>query len=114
MARSIGGVVTDHIALGVVESGQVIGEPIRYPGENDFDIIRAMPADELVRVQADEIKALAEGEPLEAIGLAYPGIVRGGVIEESPNLQQLKGFDMVLAMRQALAARGIHAKIAIS
>ncbi len=115
MARSIGGVVTDHIALGVVENGQVTGELIRYHSEKtDFDAIRSMPAEEFVSLQADEIKALAEGETLEAIGLAYPGIVRGGVIEESPNLQQLKGFAMEQAMRTALEARGIQAKLAIS
>jgi len=116
MARSIGGVVTDHITLGVVTSGnQVEGEVTRYPAENSgADAIRGMPADELVRVQADELKALAEAEPLEAIGLAYPGIIRCGVIEESPNLQQLKGFPMEAAMRGALAERGIHAKLAIS
>jgi glucokinase len=73
-----------------------------------------MPAEDLVRLQADEVKALGEGEPLEAIGLAYPGIVRNGVIEESPNLQQLKGFAMEAALRSALAERGIQAKIAIS
>src|ERR1700683_3519501 len=73
-----------------------------------------MPCDELVRVQADEVKALAEGEPVEAIGLAYPGIVRNGTIEDSPNFQQLKGFPMEQAMRDALAVRGIQAKLAVS
>ena len=115
MARSIGAVVSDHISLGVVEGDRVAGPVVRYPGErNAADQIRGMPADELVRVQADEIKALAEGEPLEAIGLAYPGIVRGGAIEDSPNLQQLKGFPMQSAMRDALAARGIQARLCVS
>jgi glucokinase len=115
MARSIGAVVTDRITLGVVTGDQVQGGVVRYPAENSgADAIRGVPADELVRVQADELKALTEGEPVEAIGLAYPGIVRGGIIEESPNLQQLKGFPMEAAMRAALAERGIHAKLAIS
>jgi glucokinase len=114
MGRSIGGVVTDHLALGVVDGNQVSGGVFRYPDSGETDAIRCMPAEDLVRLQADEIKALAEGEPLEAIGLAYPGIIRSGVIEESPNLQQLKGFPMELALRSALAERGIHAKIAIS
>ncbi len=115
MARSIGGVVTDHITFGVVENNQVVGEVLRYPADRtDVDALRGLPAEELVRVQADEIKALAEGEQLESIGLAYPGIVRGGVIEESPNLQQLKGFPMEEAMRIALAQRGIHGKMSIS
>lgn len=119
MPRSIGVVVSDHIALGVVEGDRVIGELVHYPpsgseDHNASDQIRAMPAEELVRVQADEIKALAEGEPVEAIGLAYPGIVRNGAIEDSPNFQQLKGCTMEGSMREALAARGIHAKLAIS
>ncbi len=107
MARNIGLVITEHITMGVVEDDRVVGEVARYPeGPDAPDQIRAMPAEELVRVQADEIKALAEGEPMEAIGLAYPGIVRCGVIEDSPNLHQLKGFPMETAMRTALAERG--------
>ena len=114
MARSIGGVVTDRLTLGVVDGNHVSGGVFRYPDNGETDAIRAMPADDLVRLQADEVKALGEGEPLEAIGLAYPGIIRNGVIEESPNLQQLKGFAMEAALRSALAERGIHAKVAIS
>jgi predicted NBD/HSP70 family sugar kinase len=115
MARSIGAVITGHITLGVVTENQLKGGVVRYPVENGgADAIRGVPADELVRIQADELKALAEGESVEAIGLAYPGIIRCGVIEESPNLQQLKGFPMEAAMRTALAERGIYANVAIS
>jgi glucokinase len=115
MARSIGVVVSQHISLGLVEDHVLAGPVVIYPPEGiDADGFRGMPADELVRIQADELKALAEGEPVEAIGLAYPGIVRGGVVEDSPNLQQLKGFPMETAMRAALAERGIHAKLAVS
>jgi predicted NBD/HSP70 family sugar kinase len=115
MARSIGVVVSEHATLGVVDKGSVIGPVARYPAQGDgADVMRGMPASEMVRVLADEVKALAEGDPLEAIGLAFPGIVRNGVIEESPNLQQLKGYPMETAMRAALEARGIRAKFALS
>ena len=112
MARSIGVVVSEHITFGVVDENHVAGNVTRYPAEGGPDEIRAMPIDDLIRVQADEIKALAEGEPVDAVGLAFPGIVRNGVIEDSPNLHQLKGFPVVTAMTEALAARGIHARIA--
>ena len=86
MPRSIGVVVSEHIAWGLVE-GSVVGEITSYPTEGGgADLLQAIPADELVGRIADEVKALAEGEPLEALGLAFPGIVRNGVIEESPNL----------------------------
>ena len=115
MPRSIGMVLTEHIALGLVEGDRVVGDVIRYPTDGSgVDAVRSLPADELVRIQADEVKALAEGEPIETIGLAYPGIVRNGAIEDSPNFLQLKGVHMEMAMREALAQRGIHAKLGVS
>jgi predicted NBD/HSP70 family sugar kinase len=113
MPRSIGVVVSEHITLGVVDQNHVAGTIARYPSEGSgADEIRAMPVEDLIRVQADEIKALAEGDRVDVVGLAYPGIVRNRVIEESPNLHQLKGFPVVAAMQEALVARGIHAQIA--
>src|SRR5271168_3163919 len=115
MPRSIGVVMSEHIALGLVEGDRVVREVVRYPAEGSgADAIRSLPADELVRIQADEVKALAEGEPIETIGLAYPGIVRNGAIEDSPNFLQLKGVPMETAMREVLAQRGIHAKLGVS
>ncbi len=113
MPRSIGVVVNEHITLGVVDQDHVAGTITRYPTEGSgADAIRAMPTDDLIRVVADEIKASAEGESVDAIGMAFPGIVRNGVIEESPNLHQLKGFAVVAAMMDALGARGIRCAIA--
>ncbi|MGA3202892.1 MAG: ROK family protein [Bryobacteraceae bacterium] len=109
MPRSIGVVVSEHIAWGIVDEGSAVGEISSYPAEGGgADLLHAMPTDELVKRIADEIKALAEGEPLEAVGLAFPGIVRNGVIEESPNLHQLKGTPMALLMRAALDERKVE------
>src|SRR5579862_969942 len=113
MARSIGVAVTDHIALGVVEDGKVTGISFQR-SEDDTDRLRGTPADEVAIWLADEVKALAEGEPVDAVGLAVPGIVRNGVIEESPNLPQLKGFPMEGAMQDALKQRGIASPVTIS
>jgi glucokinase len=116
MPRSIGVVVSEHIAWGIVEGDSVSGAISLYPAEGGgTDVLHAMPCDEMVRRIADEIKALAEGEPLEAVGLAFPGIVRSGVIEESPNLRQLKGAPMEQMVRAALAERHVQcAKVCIS
>jgi glucokinase len=109
MPRSIGVVVSEHIAWGIVDEGSAVGEISSYPAEGGgADLLHAMPTDELVKRIADEIKALAEGQPLEAVGLAFPGIVRNGVIEESPNLHQLKGTPMALLMRAALDERKVE------
>lgn len=113
--RSVGVVISGYATLGIVEGDHVAGQMIRYPAESDgAEALRAMPADELVGALADEVKALAEGEPVEAIGLACPGIIQNGVVEESPNFAQLKGFPLGAVMRGLLDARGIQAKIAVS
>ena len=90
-ARSIGLVVSEHVAAGVVEGDRVVGE-VRLPCNSD-DLLHSMPADELVRLLAVEAASLAAGEPVEAIGFAFPGIIRSGVIQDSPNLPQLKGLE---------------------
>ena len=115
MARNLGLVVSRHATLGVVDGDRVVGDVARYPSSDDLvDELRGIPTDELVGALADELKALAEGEAVEVVGLAFPGIIRSGVIEESPNLQQLKGFPMESAMQAALAHRGIQAKVTLS
>ena len=113
MPRSIGVVVSDHIAWGIVEGDSVSRVTSAYAdGE---DLLNPLPADEMIRRIADEVKAVAEGEPLEAIGMAFPGIVQNGVIKESPNLHQLKGIEMEKLMRQALEERSVNCeKVAIS
>jgi predicted NBD/HSP70 family sugar kinase len=116
MPRCIGVVVSEHIAFGVVDGDAVVGTIGTYPVEGSgSDLLHAMPADEMVRRIADEVKAMAEGEPLEAIGLAFPGIVRGGVITESPNFNQLKGVPMEQLIRAAMVERNVECgKVGVS
>jgi predicted NBD/HSP70 family sugar kinase len=116
MPRSIGVVVSEHIAWGIVDGDAVVGLITSYPTEGSgADLLHAMPADELVGRIADEVKAMAEGEPLEALGLAFPGILRNGVIEESPNLHQLKGAPMAQLICTALADRKVEcARVGVS
>jgi glucokinase len=116
MPRSIGVVVSEHIAWGIVDGDSVVGEITSYPREGSgADLLHAMPSDELVGRIADEVKAMAEGEPLDALGLAFPGIIRNGVIEESPNLHQLKGAPMAQVICAALEDRHVrYAKVGVS
>ena len=73
-----------------------------------------MPADAIAKVICQEIKAAAEGHTIEAIGIGFPGIIREGVVEESPNLQQIKGFNLREALERALAANGARVPVRIS
>ena len=118
MAKSIGVVITENVAAGAVgdpnvnESNQVSQLRV-FPGpEENRDSLLEMPTQDLVDLLAGLAESIAAGGPIDAVGLAFPGIVRNGEIEDSPNLAQLKGVKIVDLMRKALESRGIHSKLA--
>ena len=114
MTTAIGVVITEHVSSGRLEDQQLAGSLLRYPKDPEAqEALAAMPPGELVEIVAEHIGALAgEGESqLNAIGVAVPGIVRSGVVEESPNLKQLKGMHLAEELVRALADRGIAAPV---
>jgi glucokinase len=115
MARTVGVVITDHAAVSLVEDNQLAGSIFRFPEDNDaFQILRSMPAEELSASIQQRILDAAGAKPVDAIGVGVPGIVRAGVVEESPNIQQIKGFNFQQSLREGLRARGIDVPVAIS
>lgn len=119
MARTIGVAMTDHIAVGIVENHALASPVRRYPpvqgnGEEDpFESMRGMPADEITaRLREQILTALNEG-PANAVGVGLPGIVRNGIIEESPNLQQMKGVHIQQVLVSGLRERGMAVPVAV-
>ena len=47
------------------------------------------------------------------MGVGVPGLVRNGVVEEAPNLPQLKGCRMAEMLAAQLREQGIDAPVAI-
>ena len=115
MGRSIGVVMTNDITAGLIENHRLIGELRRYPEDPDeLHGLVDLPTEELVDVICDLIVALKpEKDALDAIGIALPGIVRAGVVEDSPNLGQLKGAKISQKVEAVLHARGLRAPIAL-
>ena len=117
MTTAIGVVITEHIVAGRLEDQRIAGSTIRYPGDKDeLDALAAMPGSEMVELLATQIATLTEAEtvPVDAIGVAVPGIVRHGVVEDSPNLTQLKGMRLADELPRALSARGITSPVHIA
>lgn len=115
MGRSIGVVMTTDITAGLIEDHRLISEIRRYP-EDPEDLLGLidLPTDPLVEVICDLIMALKpESGPLDAIGIALPGIVRAGVVEDSPNLAQLKGARISQKVEAILHTRGIKPPISL-
>jgi glucokinase len=113
MTTAIGIVITDHIVAGRLEEQRVVGKVLRYPGDDDTaDALTAIPGSELIEILATQVATLCSGcEKVDAIGVAVPGIVRHGIVEDSPNLTQIKGMKLAAELGQALADRKIDAPV---
>ena len=112
MGRTAGVIVVQRIAAGLVENNQVTGAINLFPEKSEsHDALLSMPADVIAAKIAELVSTLANGQPLSALGVGFPGIIRDGVVEESPNLQQIKGFRLQLALEQILAAGGLNVPV---
>jgi predicted NBD/HSP70 family sugar kinase len=111
MARTIGVLVTRYIWVGVVEDntlGAVRMYPQPGPGAPD---LHSVPAGEMLREIGALAAELLQGQPVESIGAGFPGIVRNGVIEESPNLRQLKGLPVCHELASAFREIGVDVPV---
>src|SRR5437867_4322114 len=86
--RTIGVLAGEHVAVGVVEDNRVVGAIRRYQSLADT------PAEGYFEQLRREIEEAGAGGAIAAIGIGVPGIICDGLIEESPNLHQLKGLNL--------------------
>lgn len=117
MAVAIGAVMTEHIVAGRLVDHKPVGTPVRFPTEaSNLDDLSSLPGSEIVEILASHIAELAsQGDTqVEAIGVAVPGIVRHGVVEDSPNLTQIKGMHLGQQLADVLSERGINAPVHIA
>jgi len=117
MITAIGVVMTEHIVAGRLEEQRLTGKLLRYPVDSgELGALAALPGSELVELLATHIAALAQnGEgPVDAIGVAVPGIIRHGIVEDSPNLPQIKGMRLAGELTHALAESGITAPVHVA
>jgi glucokinase len=106
MRKTVGVLVMEHIAVGLVEAHKVLGALSVYPEKpQSLDPLQSMPAEGIVDCIRQQIEKVAGGEKIEAIGIGFPGIIRNGVIEDSPNFQQAKGFALQSALSSALSGK---------
>jgi glucokinase len=108
MGRTVG-VLAAHtkIATGLVENGAVLGGLQLYPESGSApDVLDGMPAENLSQCVLNQIHVASQGSRIDAVGVALPGIMREGVVAESPNLPQIKGFKLEAVLTAALAREG--------
>src|SRR5262244_3952750 len=114
MGKLAGIHVAQHISAGLVEDNRVVGGVRAFPEKgNDRDALLSMPADDIAQTIAEQVNAVAKGEKLDAVGIGFPGFIRNGIAEESPNLQQMKGFNLQKAVEAALAKTGSRVPVGV-
>ena len=95
MRKTVGVLVMEHIAVGLVEGNKIVAPPSLYPEQgSSADALLALPAESIGERIKQQIDAVTKGQKIDAIGLGFPGVIRNGVIEDSPNLHQVKGFHL--------------------
>lgn len=102
----IGVHLAHQIATGVVSGDYVLAEPLRTLRMHGA--MSSLPVEDIVQAIVGELDHLEISRPVEAIGMGVPGLVRGGIVDESPNLPQLKGFSLGSHLYTALLPTPLH------
>jgi predicted NBD/HSP70 family sugar kinase len=113
MAKTIGVTLSERISAGLVVDHKLVGPVQRFPDEHeDEDALVELHTDALVEAICKQVLLVAGKEKeLTAVGVALPGLVKKGVVEESPNLPQLKGARIEELLTLQLRNNGVNAAV---
>jgi glucokinase len=113
MAKTVGISLSERIITGLVVDHKLVGGLHRFPeAEEHDDALVELPADGLVRKICEEIVAVTKGaKDIAAVGVALPGLVKKGVVEEAPNLPQLKGARIQELLAAQLRSHGLEVAV---
>lgn len=93
MSKTIGVTLSDGIVAGLVVDHKLEGALRRFPEDiEEKSALVELHTEALVETICREVVLAANGtKDLDAVGIAVPGLIKSGVVEEAPNLPQLKG-----------------------
>ena len=115
MAKIVGVTMSERIIAGLVVDHKLTGELRFFPPEEDEYALIEMPTDTVVATICDEVVAIAGNQrDIAVVGVGMPGLIRNGVVEESPNLPQLKGARIGELLTAQLRDRGIQAAVTVA
>lgn len=104
MAYAVGVLAMEHIAAGLVEDNRIVGPILTYPGRPDDEgsVLPGLPEAHITQAIARLIAEVGGDRLVEAVGVGFPGVIRDGVVEDSPNLPQTKGSRLASRLADAL------------
>lgn len=114
MSRAIGVVISSRIFAGVVDQHKLTSPLAAFPEDpGERSALVEKPAEVLCDRICDLIVSLDGGAKELVVGVALPGIIRKGLIEDSPNLGQLKGASMGAMLMERLTEKNLQARVTI-
>jgi len=118
MAKIVGVMLSERVRAGLVVDHALVGGLKMFPAtsesEDDEYALVEMPAESVVETMCEQVLAAAGREHvLAGVGVGVPGYVRNGVVEEAPNLPQLKGVRLAEMLANRLRENGIDVPVAI-
>jgi len=115
MARTIGVVMAERVVSALIEDHKISGTIHEFPEDTQqFDGLVEVPSEDLCDIICDQVvKLVPDGTQIDAVGVALPGIVRNGVVEDSPNLGQLKGAKIGALIEETLQERGRNYQVKV-
>ena len=115
MAKTIGVVLSERVAAGLVVDHQIHGPVFAFPPDHsDQSALVEMHTEGLVKAICEQV-ILARGNhsDVTSVGVAMPGLIRDGVVEDSPNLPQLKGARIKDRLAAELKEHGLTVPVCI-
>src|SRR5579875_1198577 len=120
--EAIGVNMAQRIYAGLVVGHKIQGDLLLHPAgptpqdaEDDDDSLVELPTDSLVCGICDLVVRAASGHEstIKGVGVALPGLIRSGVVEEAPNLPQLKGARIQDLVASELESRGLKLPVTV-
>ena len=113
MAKFVGVTLSERVVAGLVVDHKLSGALRSFPEalDDEYALVE-LPAEGIVEAICEQIVAVIGKErDVAGVGVGVPGFVRNGVIEEAPNLPQLKGARMAEMLTAALRNRDIEVPV---
>jgi glucokinase len=115
MAKTIGVVLSERVLTGLIIDHKVHGTVRAFPeSEDDESALVELHTEGLVQTICEQVKIVqGDHSDITAIGVAMPGLIKDGVVEDSPNLPQLKGARIRELLSAELLNHGLSAPVRI-
>jgi glucokinase len=115
MAKTIGVTLSERISAGLVVDHKLAGPVWRFPDKHEEeDALVELHTDALIETICRQVLRAADGaKDLAAVGVALPGLVKNGVVEEAPNLPQLKGARIEELLAAQLRNQGVPVPVTV-